>query len=70
MPPRDEPAPVTKTIQCWRGGTAQHQEVIDLALTRSEVAEAIETGDELTPTMANELTDWALLLLDRHAEDR
>ncbi len=46
------------------------REVMDLVLTLTEVAEAIETGGELAPTMANELTDWALLLLDRHAEDR
>ena len=43
---------------------------MDLVLTLTEVAEAIEAGDEPAPTMANELTDWALLLLDRHAEDR
>ncbi|HEY1116703.1 MAG TPA: hypothetical protein VGE43_03295 [Acidimicrobiales bacterium] len=43
---------------------------MDLVLTLTEVAEAIEAGDELARTMANELTDWALLLLDRHAEDR
>ena len=46
------------------------REVMDLVLTLTEVAEAIETDDELAPTMANELTDGALLLLDRHAEDR
>ena len=43
---------------------------MDLVLTLTEVAEAIEGDGELGPTMANELTDWALLLLDRHAGDR
>ena len=42
------------------------------ATQRTELlrTETIETRGELAPTMANELTDWALLLLDRHAQDR